>query len=54
MSDLNTRMPSGSDVTQPTNKQAVFSTHLLELILQSSNSSGGMETSSRQQRGRWH
>ncbi|WP_339773811.1 group II intron reverse transcriptase/maturase [uncultured Paraglaciecola sp.] len=37
MSDLNTRMPSGSDVTQRTDKQPAFSAHLLEPILQPSN-----------------
>jgi RNA-directed DNA polymerase len=37
LSDLNTRMPSGSDVTQRTDKQPAFSAHLLEPILQPSN-----------------
>lgn len=37
MSDLNTRMPSGSDVAQRTDKQPAFSAHLLEPILQPSN-----------------
>ncbi len=37
MSDLNTRMPSGSDVTQRTDKQPAFSADLLELFLQPSN-----------------
>jgi RNA-directed DNA polymerase len=37
LSDLNTRMPSGSDVTQRIDKQPAFSVYLLELILQSSN-----------------
>lgn len=37
MSDLNTRMPSGNDVTQRTDKKPAFSAHLLELILQPSN-----------------
>ena len=37
MSDLNTRMPSGSDVTQRIDKQPAFSVYLLEPILQSSN-----------------
>ena len=35
--NLNTRMPSGSDVTQRTDKQPAFSAHLLEPILQPSN-----------------
>nr|WP_232788090.1 reverse transcriptase domain-containing protein [Paraglaciecola sp. MB-3u-78] len=34
---MNTRMPSGSDVTQRTDKQPAFSAHLLEPILQPSN-----------------
>ena len=37
MSDLNTRMPSGSDVTQRTDEQPAFSADLLELFLQPSN-----------------
>ena len=37
MSDLNTRMPSGSDVTQRTDKQPAFSAALLELTLKPSN-----------------
>ncbi|SBT19348.1 hypothetical protein MGA5115_03510 [Marinomonas gallaica] len=37
MSDLNTRIPSGSDVTQRTDKQPVFSADLLELTLKPSN-----------------
>ena len=37
MSDLNTRMPSGSDVTQRTDKQPAFSAHLLEPILMPAN-----------------
>lgn len=37
MSDLNTRIPSGSDVTQRTDKQPVFSEILLELTLKPSN-----------------
>ena len=37
MSDLNTRMPSGSDVTQRTDEQPAFSNDLLESILQTSN-----------------
>ncbi|QHJ12883.1 Group II intron-encoded protein LtrA [Paraglaciecola mesophila] len=37
MSDLNTRIPSGSDVTQRTDKQPAFSEILLELTLKSSN-----------------
>ena len=37
MSDLNTRMPSGSDVIQRTDMKPAFSVYLLELILQSSN-----------------
>ena len=37
MSDLNTRIPSGSDVTQRTDKQPAFSADLLELILKPSN-----------------
>ncbi len=37
MSDLNTRMPSGSDVTQRTDMKPVFSAHLLEPILQPAN-----------------
>jgi RNA-directed DNA polymerase len=37
LSDLNTRMPPGSDVTQRTDKQPAFSVHLLEQVLQSSN-----------------
>ena len=37
MSDLNTRMPSGSDVTQRTDMKPAFSAHLLEPILQPAN-----------------
>ena len=37
MSNLNTRIPSGSDVTQRTDKQPAFSMYLLEPILQTSN-----------------
>ena len=37
MSDLNTRMPSGSDVTQRTDEQPAFSEDLLESILRTSN-----------------
>ena len=37
MSDLNTRIPSGSDVTQRTDKQPAFSVILLELTLKPSN-----------------
>ena len=37
MSDLNTRMPSGSDVTQRTDMKPAFSVNLLESILQTSN-----------------
>ena len=37
MSDLNTRMPSGSDVTQRTDEQPAFSADLLELFLKPSN-----------------
>ena len=37
MSDLNTRIPSGSDVTQRTDKQPAFSEILLELTLKPSN-----------------
>jgi RNA-directed DNA polymerase len=37
LSDLNTRMPSGSDVIQRTDMKPAFSVYLLELILQSSN-----------------
>ena len=37
MSDLNTRIPSGSAVTQRTDKQPAFSADLLELILKPSN-----------------
>lgn len=37
MSDLNTRIPSGSDVTQRTDKQPAFSADLLELTLKPSN-----------------
>lgn len=37
MSDLNTRMPSGSDVTQRTDEQPAFSENLLEPILCTSN-----------------
>lgn len=37
MSDLNTRMPSGSDVTQRTDTKPAFSAHLLEPILQPAN-----------------
>jgi len=37
LSDLNTRIPSGSDVTQRTDKQPAFSVILLELTLKPSN-----------------
>jgi RNA-directed DNA polymerase len=37
LSDLNTRMPSGSDVTQRTDMKPAFSAHLLEPILQPAN-----------------
>jgi RNA-directed DNA polymerase len=37
LSDLNTRMPFGSDVIQRTDMKPAFSVYLLELILQSSN-----------------
>lgn len=37
MSDLNTRMPTGSDVTQRTDMKPAFSADLLETILQTSN-----------------
>jgi len=37
LSDLNTRMPSGSDVTQRTDKQPAFSAELLGLILRPAN-----------------
>ena len=37
MSDLNTRMPSGSDVTQRTDMKPAFSAHLLEPIFQPAN-----------------
>jgi len=37
LSDLNTRMPSGSDVTQRTDEQPAFSADLLELFLKPSN-----------------
>ena len=37
MSDLNTRMPTGSDVTQRTDMKPAFSVDLLESILQTSN-----------------
>jgi len=37
LSDLNTRMPSGSDVTQRTDKQPAFTDDLLEPILQANN-----------------
>ena len=40
MSDLNTRMPSGSDVTQRTDEQPAFSEDLLESILSTSNIAG--------------
>ena len=35
--NLNTRMPTGSDVTQRIDEQPAFSADLLELILQPSN-----------------
>jgi RNA-directed DNA polymerase len=37
LSDLNTRMPSGSDVTQRTDKQPAFSADLPGLILRPAN-----------------
>ena len=37
MSDLNTRIPSGSDVTQRINEQPAFGVDVLELALQPSN-----------------
>ena len=37
LSDLNTRMPSGTDVTQRTDMKPAFSAHLLEPILQPAN-----------------
>jgi RNA-directed DNA polymerase len=37
LSDLNTRMPSGSDVIQRTDMKPAFSAHLLEPILQPAN-----------------
>ena len=37
MSDLNTRMPSGSDVTQRTDKQPAFSADLFGLIIRPAN-----------------
>jgi RNA-directed DNA polymerase len=37
LSDLNTRMPSGSDMTQRTDMKPAYSAHLLEPILQPAN-----------------
>ncbi|WP_342291359.1 hypothetical protein [Alteromonas macleodii] len=51
MSDLNTRMPSGSDVTQRTDEQPAFSADLLELFFSPAfQSCVDMETGSSQQR----